>query len=734
MNEPVPAAEADITLRDYIDILRRRRAIFLQTLVVVLSVGIAVTLMSKPLYRTTARILVEGRALTVANYDANDPLSGLFAAGQGHDVTTQIEVLQSATLLADAYKDAGIPSKSARLQVKQVGDTDVIELIVESNVAAYATKLARAIPNTYLKYVTGNRKAEVRNALSFARARLQEETEKLSAAEEALRRFRTNSRVANLAAQRDSRISELANAENELKKAQAAVSGLQAKVSMLEATRRSLPLTIETPTTRTNEQIEVVKDRLDQLKHQRAGLLVLFKPGSAKIDEIDAQIAEVQRKLNALPPFVTTVTTTPNPALPVYAERIIEARAQLLAAQAEQAEAAARVANVGVQIPRFGGLEIRQAQLDRAVERHRETSAMLVKKVEDLSIREQATHDPVLTIAAAGSAIQVAPRKLNNMLYAAIAGIVLGLCFALLQEYLDDRINSPEDARRILDAPVLGYVPLIENEDNRLLLHSRSGAILESYRVVRSNVRFSSVDAPLQSILVSSTVPGEGKSVTACNLAVAMALDGKSVILVDVDLRRPTLHAKFELEQRPGITNVLVGQCPLAEALQETSVPGLRVLTSGPLPPNPAEILNSRAMRQVHDSLREMADVVIFDSPPFLASADAQVLSAEVDGVIYVIQFGEAKRTAVRHATELIRNARANILGVVFNKIDMSGKRDDFYYGYHRYYNYYSAGQLEEGRRRGPSEQDFEALVTAGGATAEKKLPGSGNDEKESPA
>jgi capsular exopolysaccharide synthesis family protein len=292
---------------------------------------------------------------------------------------------------------------------------------------------------------------------------------------------------------------------------------------------------------------------------------------------------------------------------------------------------------------------------------------------------------------------------------------MLGVCLALLQEYLDDRINSPEDARRLLDAPILSYVPLVDQPDARLLHRSNGGgSLLESYRVMRSNVQFATVDSATSSIVITSTAPGEGKSVTATNLAIAMALDGRKVILVDADLRRPTLHEKLETDHRPGLTNVLVGRSSLEEALKDTGIPGLKLLASGPLPPNPAELLNSRAMAQVHETLREMADVVIFDSPPFLATADAQVLSSMADGVIYVVQLGEAKKSPVKHSSELLRQAHARVLGVVFNKIDLRSRRDDYYYGYYRYYNYYQTPQIQDGKPRRRATEEFEALAAGG--------------------
>lgn len=161
-----------------------------------------------------------------------------------------------------------------------------------------------------------------------------------------------------------------------------------------------------------------------------------------------------------------------------------------------------------------------------------------------------------------------------------------------------------------------------------------------------------------------------------------------------------------------GLTGVLVGRNTLEEALHETAVPGLRLLPAGPVPPNPTELLNSRAMRELHTQLKELADVVIFDSPPCLATADAQVLAAEADGVLYVVQFGFARRTAVQHAGDLLRQARARVIGVVCNKIDIRSQRDDHYMGYYKYYNSYTGNRMDEGK---PSEgKNLEQLLTTG--------------------
>lgn len=715
MSDDYGAQPAEVSLRDYLDLLRRRKAIIIQTMLVVFVVGVVVTLMAKPVYRTTARILVEGKSLTLAQYDSSNPLSNVFMPDTGHDVATQIEVLQGDTLLDDAFRAARVPRGGVRVQVKQVGTTDVIEITAEAGKARWATDFAQQLIESYRKHVAGSRKDEVDKALAFAKERYAEENRKLQLAEDRLQEFRAQNRIASLAKQKEAAITEMTQVDADLRKVQGEVNGLEAELAELKAARAREPKTKTVVNVMSNTAAkQAIRDKIAALETDRQGLLILYKPAHVKVQEVDAQIKELRDQLAKTPDTVTMTNVIPNPSLDAYDTRIAETEANLAQKKAELARVAGNRPNVNMGL--FGRLEVEEGRLTRDVEEKRATVAMLAKSVEDLGIRAQATHDPVQVIAPAGPAIQVAPQRGNNLLLAALLGLVLGFCFALLQEYLDDRINAPEDARRILQAPILSYVPLVEAEEHRLLTsHSGGGSLLESYRVMRTNVQFAAVDAPTNSILVTSTAPGEGKSVTAANLAVAMAMDGRAVILVDADLRRPTIHSKFGVDQRPGLTNVLVGHTALEDALRDTDVPGLRLLTAGPLPPNPAELLNSRAMAHVHEQLKAMADVVIFDSPPFLATADAQVLAAEADGVLYVVQFGEARKSAVRHAVELLQQARARVLGVVFNKIDLTSRRDDYYYGYYRYYNYYNTPQIGDGDGHAARKaREFEALIANG--------------------
>ncbi|MCG8352119.1 MAG: CpsD/CapB family tyrosine-protein kinase [Chloroflexales bacterium] len=200
----------------------------------------------------------------------------------------------------------------------------------------------------------------------------------------------------------------------------------------------------------------------------------------------------------------------------------------------------------------------------------------------------------------------------------------------------------------------------------------------EAYRTLRTNIQFSSLDKPINTLLVTSTSPDEGKSTTLANLAVTIAQAEQRVILVDCDLRRPSLHTLFGVPNEQGLTSVILNQGDGELPLHATSVPGLNLLTSGPLPPRPADLLGSRRMEVLIERLRSEADMVLFDTPPVIAVTDAAVLATRLDGVLLVLQAGKTRRDRAREARRQLEKVKANIIGVVLNNARMEAS-----YGYY---------------------------------------------------
>ncbi|MGD2206541.1 MAG: polysaccharide biosynthesis tyrosine autokinase [Anaerolineae bacterium] len=278
----------------------------------------------------------------------------------------------------------------------------------------------------------------------------------------------------------------------------------------------------------------------------------------------------------------------------------------------------------------------------------------------------------------------ISPRVMQTVLMAAAIGLVLALGGAFLIEFLDDTVKTVDDLTRLTELPLLGSIARMNVQDqNHVLMpvQKPQSLIAEAYRTLRTNIQVSSVDNPLRTLVVTSPGPFDGKSTTTANLGVVMAQAGKSVILVDADLRRSVLHRIFHLPNEGGLTRVLVEDEPTLDGwLQETEIDNLRVLTSGPLPPNPSELLGSQKMRSLIEQLTNEADVVIFDTPPVLPVTDASVLAIQANGVLLVTDAGKTRRGAVRQAVESLKQVGANILGTVLNRVALQKSEYHYYY------------------------------------------------------
>jgi non-specific protein-tyrosine kinase len=272
-----------------------------------------------------------------------------------------------------------------------------------------------------------------------------------------------------------------------------------------------------------------------------------------------------------------------------------------------------------------------------------------------------------------------------NTILAGVVGLFLALGFIFLVEYLDNTLKSTDDFSQSLGLTILGTVGRIEgkhDQDRLIASQNPFSPVSEAYRMIRSNIQFMSVDRPAKIIMVTSPSPGEGKSTTAANLGVVMAQAGLKTILIDADLRRPTQHEIFQVPHLGGLTDLLCSpELEINGHLRNTRVPNLYLITCGVLPPNPSELLGSQRLAQLLTSLNEMADVVIFDSPPAAAVADAAVLSNRVDGVVLVTRPGHTRRDIARQAILNLQQAGANFFGGVLNRVS---KKEGGYY--HQYY------------------------------------------------
>ena len=284
----------------------------------------------------------------------------------------------------------------------------------------------------------------------------------------------------------------------------------------------------------------------------------------------------------------------------------------------------------------------------------------------------------------------VSPRPLFNTMIAGVLGLLVALAIAFTVEQLDDTLKNPEDVDKILGLPTLGEIGRIRGGAARrgfyrlvTLLYARS-PIAEAFRTLRTNIEFTALDAPLRTLVVTSALPQEGKTTVAANIAVVFAQSGRSTILVDADLRRPGVHEMFNLPNTQGLTTLLRSdEASIDSVAHQTEVQNLRVITTGPLAPNPAEVLGSDRMTRAIERLKAEAEIVIFDTPPTQAVTDAVVLAARVDGSILVIRAGRTRTDAARRSRDALSRVNAKILGVVLNHLRGHGGAQFYqtYYG-----------------------------------------------------
>jgi len=252
---------------------------------------------------------------------------------------------------------------------------------------------------------------------------------------------------------------------------------------------------------------------------------------------------------------------------------------------------------------------------------------------------------------------------------AAILGLIIGLGVALLRDLFDNSVSDDSDVREVTTAPVMARISYDRHVSSHPMIgdHENDAARSEAFRILRTNLQFLDVDTDLRSLVISSAVAGEGKTVTAAELAVVTAQTGKRVLVVDGDLRRPRVAQLFGVSGDVGLTNVLVGKVSLEQCIQRHAPTGVHVLASGTLPPNPSEILQTKAAGDLLESLTGMFDLVLIDAPPLLPVADAAIMARSASGAILVVRAGKTTTDQLRQATQRLQAVGGHLLGVTLN-------------------------------------------------------------------
>lgn len=319
-------------------------------------------------------------------------------------------------------------------------------------------------------------------------------------------------------------------------------------------------------------------------------------------------------------------------------------------------------------------------------------ASQTAKTVPDLETVSSRRGSPVKVsvVMQAGPPEQVAPRPLRNLALSLILGLLIGFGLALLRDRVDTTVKSERDVKDVTDATVIGGIPFDTSASATPLIIQADPHSLraEAFRVVRTNLQFVDVSGHPRVFAISSSLPGEGKTTTAANLALTMAAQGSSVCVIEGDLRRAKLSEYMGMESGVGLTSVLIGEAQLADVLQPLADTTTTLLAAGPVPPNPSELLGSPAMQTLLAELRSMFDYVIIDTPPLLPVTDAAVVSKLVDGMVLTVGAGIVRREHLTRSLEILDTVEARLLGILVNRVPTTG-HDAYTYGYgYAYYGH----------------------------------------------
>ena len=441
-----------------------------------------------------------------------------------------------------------------------------------------------------------------------------------------------------------------------------------------------------------------------------ADLQARYTPEHPAIQDLKDRIALVEKQLAKLPPVVNSTNAVADATYDSLIQMQSQLKQQLVEQQAQRAMLSGAVTRIAVQTKNAQAVAQAAEQLQAQLEMLRGVQERLTRELQIHRMNEAIKSESAAEVFdRAVMATPKTPRLSKMLIFSMVMGLAVSCALALLFELLDDTIRDPDDVKRYSNLTYLGMVPRMERlEDNLVVVGAPKSPYAEAYRSIRTQINFRLWERPGRTLLFTSALAGEGKTLTACNVAAAYAQSGQKVLLIDADLRRPSAHKLLGIDNSRGLSNVIVGEATIDEAMVESRVPNLMVMPSGPLPPNPAELLESDAAKKVFEQLKERADIVIIDSPPCLVITDASILSAASDHTLLVLQSGQLNARELRQAEEVLGATRSDVLGVIVNRVPIT--RGGYYYYYYYYYYYgYGGAKQQPNHETPPDEPTTEA-------------------------
>ncbi|MBN1103988.1 MAG: SPOR domain-containing protein, partial [Deltaproteobacteria bacterium] len=738
---------------EYWRILNKRRFIVVVTAVVlgVFSTAFAVLRAPVPAYTSRCSIKFEKETTVEGLYAKTLTWSG------GDDIETQLAIIKSYAVFEKVAEKMGliprgtrrddnhlksnivqiVESLQARVKVTRESFTNILHIEVTDNDPAFAQKLANTIAVTYKELHSEQQMKRTTEAIKYIDDQLKNVREKLRAAEDDFNRFTQQNQLISIDLQSEKLLARAQAIQTDISKQRDDRRDLESVLGQLEAFVKNPGGEAKNfHSSKANAQYQAANDALVSLMLKRTTLLEDYTPRHPEVVEISRRIVEDAKKM-------------------LYLLKL-----QVRDMEIREGERREEVAEVERKTNLLMEKKLEFDRLKRKVDLYNDMTALLERKNQEALIRQAEKPEEITIVKPALLPSQPInpPKTATTGAMGVVIGLVLGLVAAFIVETFDTSLGAIEDVEETLGTQVLGVIPYadpkeiyesIEEKDPEkagdspflhtadLVSHfSPKSMIAESFRALRTNIQFKDAEKKLRTLAITSASPQEGKTLCSINVAITMAQAGMKTLLVGSDMRKPMLSRVFGVEASPGLTDILLGNHPwrdtvktitdiimgkmsLDEVMMTPGLDNLHIITAGSIPPNPTVLIESGRLREFMEEAQKEYDLIIFDSPPILSTADAVVLGGKVDGVLLVYRVGSVSRGLLKRAATQLKQVKCNILGVILNgmKPEISPDFQDFKY----YKYYYSYGEEGKEKKQKTQKKGFSLIMGRRGDTGREQ-------------
>ncbi|MBN2804915.1 MAG: polysaccharide biosynthesis tyrosine autokinase [Deltaproteobacteria bacterium] len=687
----------DFSLHDYFHVIEKRYSTVVFTIFFIVGIVAVFNWQQAPTYMTSGKVMIE----------RSGDLAGSFNIMQSLmlSLNNYIEIIKSRKFLAqvvDKLKEEGVnnvtvPYLRGNIKIKPVSGTDLLEISGYGSEPESLRKTVDAIIDLFVVDSSRVQEQTSDSRLKYLENQLGTIESQLREAEQEFRDFQKKERIFSNSSSQTGAGNNIVSWEIEKKELE---FNIEMNAKLLEILESDLAKYVSnTAGAESNGHSGVIKleDSLENIEAEYARAKLVYKSRHPKRVELEKRLKKIQAEFEAMKNGSFSAVSS-DPVLNELKAQILKKRLDIYNDKTRLKILESMINDEKVDETELSDKNLKYIRLERKVKVTEKIYSMILQKFNESQIQASSVKQKIHIVDySRDCGPPIRPNKMLNLFLAFIVSIITGMGFAFLREHLDKSIKTSEEARLILEKPIIGLIPeikkseikesmqIMENSkvylDPSIITFTETNTLSsESFRTLRTNILFSKGNESIKSLLVTNPQENAGKSTIASNLAVSFAQIDKRVLLVDTDLRKPILHKLFNLDNSVGLTNALLGGS-LEDCISRTPLDNLHVLTSGPVPPNPSELLGASRMEEIIKILENQYDLVIFDSPPVIAVTDAAVIASKVSGTLYSVCLHRLARKQAQKGMELLTNVNANVVGIICNYVK-DRELGGYYYRY----------------------------------------------------